>query len=112
MDLEIVGITTNRQLRLVVFLSKEENMKACKVLVRNAGSIENANENRNPQKRASRQTLVRQLDENKGLVRYHANKWSASARRCGISIEDLIAAGEWGLWYGTQKYDPDKGMSY
>lgn len=87
-------------------------MKACKVLVRNAGSIENANENRNPQKRASRQTLVRQLDENKGLVRYHANKWSASARRCGISIEDLIAAGEWGLWYGTQKYDPDKGMSY
>jgi len=87
-------------------------MKVRKALVGNVTSSKNPEENHTPQKRTSRKTMVRQLEENRGLVYYHANKWAASARRSGISIEDLIAAGELGLWYGTQKYDSEKGMSY
>jgi len=87
-------------------------MKTRKVLIRNVKrSCKKATENHH-QKRTSRKTLVRQYKENKGLAYYHAWKWAVSAKKSGISIDDLISAGKLGLWYGTLKYSPEKGMCY
>lgn len=88
-------------------------MKSRKVGIRNAtASCNESKKNHQQQTRMSRSSCVRQLKENIGLVYYHARRWAASARRCGVSIDDLISAGMLGLWYGTLKYSPGKGMRY
>lgn len=64
------------------------------------------------QKKESRKNLVKQFEENLGLVYYFTNKWYSTAKRCGISFDELVSIGQESMWQGTLKYDSTKGKSY